>query len=412
MSTKLLTFLGLGDYKETIYRWGQREYRTHLFPEALAKWLEPAEILVLLTPEAKDGQHWKDLQQRLSELHLAPPQPIDIPSGKSEKELWEIFTILSGCLDGQLPVVFDITHGFRSLPILALLVTAYLRVVYGVEFKYILYGAFEAKNDRKNPEEPVPVFDLTPFAALLDWTAATDKFLKTGAACELAMLLNDAQRLPWQAAALEERATLPRKLQGLAGTLKRLAQNLALVRPKVVAEEAKLLSRRLDEASIESERWARPFALLLDRTRDTYAPFIPDTLASQRQLVHWYVEHEHFAQAIILGREWLVSWTCRKLGKNLNLIAEREEVEHALNDMMFGKRKHTPLDAKSLAAVVAAWPEAADLIAAWSPTGDLRNDVAHCGMRPHPRPTETIVQSAKRLSEQLDQFAVEEEAGA
>jgi CRISPR-associated DxTHG motif protein len=405
MSTKLLTFLGLGRYEEVTYCWNQHEHKTKLFPEALAKWLEPAEILVLLTAEAKTGphSHWKDLQSRLGDLHLVAPQPIDIPSGKSEQELWEIFSILTKCLDGQRPVVFDVTHAFRSLPILALLATAYLRVAHTVRLERLLYGAFEARSNGR-----APVFDLTPFVTLLDWTAATDKFLKTGAAHELAGLLDDAQRLPWQAG-LENRATLPRKLQGLAGVLRRLSQNLSLARPAAVAVEAKALSRRLDEAGSESERWARPFALLLDHTRDTYAPFIPDTLVSQRQLVHWYVEHEHFAQAILLGREWLVSWTCLKMGKDL--INEREEVERALNEVMFSKRNGNPLPSGSLAALVATWPEAAILIAAWSPTGDLRNDVAHCGMRPQPRSAECIVQSAKHLSEQLDQLAVEEGAG-
>jgi hypothetical protein len=42
-----------------------------------------------------------------------------------------------------------------------------------------------------------------------------------------------------------------------------------------------------------------------------------------------------------------------------------------------------------------------DLLKIWSWLGDLRNDVAHCGMRAQPRPTKAILSDAAQLVERL-----------
>ena len=41
---------------------------------------------------------------------------VPIPDGHSEEELWQIFTAVGQSLQGAARFVFDITHGFRSLP--------------------------------------------------------------------------------------------------------------------------------------------------------------------------------------------------------------------------------------------------------------------------------------------------------
>ncbi|MCS6859773.1 MAG: TIGR02221 family CRISPR-associated protein, partial [Abditibacteriales bacterium] len=217
---KLLTFLGVGKYTSVRYVWGDKEWETDLFPEALTRWLNPSQVLVLLTEEARQHTHWANLQERLSSQVTLTP--VDIPSGRSETELWDIFARLTECLNEGDKVVFDVTHAFRSIPILCLLAVAYLRVAKSVNLQAILYGAYEAK-DKNNR---APVFDLTPFLSLLDWVTATDKFVKTGDARELANLLKAAHSLPWKSAGAADRSDLPRQLQGLGTTLQNLSQSL------------------------------------------------------------------------------------------------------------------------------------------------------------------------------------------
>jgi CRISPR-associated DxTHG motif protein len=401
---KLLTFLGTSPYTRVTYVWDSRAYETDLFPEALAVWHEPSEMLVLLTAEAKRHANWTNLRARLS--GKVALNPVDIPSGRSEAELWQIFETLTDCLSEGDEVIFDVTHAFRSLPILTLLSAAYLRVAKSVHLRALLYGAFEAKDENNC----APVFDLTPFLSLLDWVTATDKFVKTGDARELASLLRAAHNLPWKSASPQDRQHLPRYLQGLGTTLESLSQALALARPHEVTEHAAGLAERLDTAAVETERWAQPFTVLLGRTRSAYAPFAANTLAAQRELVRWYVERGHVVQAVTLAREWLVSWACCHLGKDQ--LAEREDVEEAINQASRRRCGEAVENESPLLTPLTALPNADTLMKAWDTVSDLRNDVAHCGMRLEPRPASKIVQSAAKLVDQMDCLSLPKEETA
>ena len=117
---------------------------------------------------------------------------IPIPEGADEKELWEIFNIVVDQIQDNDRVLFDITHGFRSLPFLTFLALAYVRnVKSGVEIERVIYGAYEAV-ERSNPRKPV--FDLTPFVGLLDWLGAVTMFQRTGDARPIAELLSSTQK--------------------------------------------------------------------------------------------------------------------------------------------------------------------------------------------------------------------------
>ena len=54
-----------------------------------------------------------------------------------------------------------------------------------VQIEGLIYGAFDAKTN----ENKTPIFDLLPIVSLLEWTTATDQFIKTGNGQALASLL-------------------------------------------------------------------------------------------------------------------------------------------------------------------------------------------------------------------------------
>ncbi|MBX3277951.1 MAG: TIGR02221 family CRISPR-associated protein [Acidobacteria bacterium] len=397
---KLLTCIGTGSYKDVTYVFEQQEYRTSLFPLALAKWFAPSEILVLLTPEAKQHKNWADFQSELSDHPSVIA--VDIPTGRSEDELWEIFDILTERLDEGDAVIFDITHAFRSLPILALLAASYLKVAKAVQIESLLYGAFEAKDEN----DRAPVFELTPFLILLDWTTATDKFLKTGDARELAMLLKSANSKLWRSHDQKNRGELPQHLNQLSGILDNLSSALSLTRPADVRKHAEALSTTIDKAAAETTRWAKPFTLLLQRTEAEYTPFSTDTLIAQRELIRWYIRHQHYVQAITLAREWLISLACQQLKQDL--LQMRREVEDTINSAARRARRESYSETPLLTQL-SALPSTSLLIDAWNQTVDLRNDVAHCGMRLQPRDVRGIIRAAVRIVESLDKFELDVE---
>lgn len=85
-------------------------------------------------------------------------------------------------------VYFDITHGFRSLPMLGMVLMNYAKALKGIKVKAITYGAFDALGSRFNIEERipdpeqriVPLLDLTGFHELQEWSIAADNFVKSG----------------------------------------------------------------------------------------------------------------------------------------------------------------------------------------------------------------------------------------
>jgi CRISPR-associated DxTHG motif protein len=43
---------------------------------------------------------------------------VDIPEGRSEQELWEIFDRVASAVDEGDTILLDITHAFRSIPMI------------------------------------------------------------------------------------------------------------------------------------------------------------------------------------------------------------------------------------------------------------------------------------------------------
>ena len=289
---KVLSFLGLGPqdgYKETTYikHDGSSNYKTHLFPEAVARLYQPNQIVVFVTPLVRKDEkgYLKHLQKNLG------PQfcPKDIPNGNSTTELWEIFNVCENAVDEGDEIVLDITHAFRSLPLLTFAVSAYLRQVKQVKLTRVIYGAFEAQDKVENR---TPIFDLTPFVALLDWTNAVNIFQRSG----------DARPI----------AALPDVPRNISDGLRNLSAAL-LTNCTLRAQEAAF---RFNNLSLAGSIARDPIQALITDLQHEYSEigletpeqYPRESLEKQCEQIKWYPDHQHYLQAVMLIREWLVSW--------------------------------------------------------------------------------------------------------
>lgn len=175
-----LTFLGTGNYEETTYIKHDdhnEQFKTDLFPIAVAKLYKPGRIIAFTTKKVRDEK--TDDLEKIKEKVGPKFTTQDIPDGNSLDDLWTIF---NKCIDvfaneesdeniedRKIEIILDITHAFRSIPLLIFIVAAYLRQINHIELKHIIYGAFEARDSKTNE---TPIFDLTPFVAVLDWMNA------------------------------------------------------------------------------------------------------------------------------------------------------------------------------------------------------------------------------------------------
>jgi CRISPR-associated Csx2 family protein len=221
LSRRLFSFLGTGKYEPCYYylavgskKINDNNYRCYI-QESLANLLIKInkkfdEIVIFITDEAwetnwiKNNNDKYDLPGLKDTLEGYREEctvtPVRIPSGESEQELWQIFDKMFDQIDPMDEIIFDITHSFRSIPIVATIILNYAKFVKGCDIGGIYYGAVEAlcsPNELKNmPVEDryCPVFNLTPFVELLDWTVGIDKFISTGDVRQVALLIEKEQQ--------------------------------------------------------------------------------------------------------------------------------------------------------------------------------------------------------------------------
>lgn len=125
-------------------------------------------------------EEYPGLEESIKSLHL--PFHVDdvaIPTGSNENEIWQIFDILFGMLQEGDELYFDITHGFRYLPMLVLVLGNYAKFLKGVMVRSITYGNYESADKTVFP--PIaPIIDITSFSTLQDWTFSGASFVEQG----------------------------------------------------------------------------------------------------------------------------------------------------------------------------------------------------------------------------------------
>jgi len=405
---KLLTFLGTGKYEETIYvlREHEREQAARYAPVASCAFLQPSELIVFATENAKKAH-----DNALSSSVTVPVTFVPIPLGKDERELWQIFASIAANVRPRDEVAFDITYGLRSSPLLGLFAAAFLRAGLEVNVRAILYGAYDVGKPGKTP-----MFDLSPMLGLLEWASAADRFNRTGDARYLATLV-EKQRNTLARAAQGDHAALEQigALGNLASTLSKISEGLRLIRPHQVMDQVAGLSERVERArpALERAATAQPFQLLLDRVIETYQPLaspsstephvqLRQTLEIERRLIHWYAERELWVQAISLAREWLVSWVMFHLG--IVNITQRNLREHVSN--VLGSEADNLVKARHEPIFLASLPNRDQVLKLWKPLTDARNDVLHAGMRDDPRKPEDLIKQISEHIETLDTLAL------
>jgi CRISPR-associated DxTHG motif protein len=178
MRIKIITFLGATPATFTttyIFKdknGDDKKYDGKVFTEALRQFCEYDSMLVCVTEKAK-AVNWPVLEA-LKDPRI---QAIDIPTGNDTAQMWQIFTIITEHIDTGDRVIFDITHGLRSLPFLVFLFAAYFKTAKKVIIEAIYYGAFDLKSENNGL---APVIDLSEFVSMIDWIAASNQFVETG----------------------------------------------------------------------------------------------------------------------------------------------------------------------------------------------------------------------------------------
>ena len=268
----IITFLGDRGAVETTYGIQCQKYVGRVFAEALRQFCEYDRMLVCVTHKARENT-WPVLES-LGDSRI---EAVDIPTGKTTEEMWETFRTITEKVGEGDEVIFDITHGLRSLPFLVFLFAAYLKTARKVKIKAVYYGALELQDREKGT--PAPVIDLSEFVSMLDWITAADQFVQYGNGEALSHLL--LSRMPPGSLMRDDshERDIGKALKNVSAAINDISQSLSLARPMETMDTASQLDKYMSAAADAFKERTQPFTILADTVKEAYAPFaVPNPL--------------------------------------------------------------------------------------------------------------------------------------
>lgn len=342
MARVYISFLGTNDYLECYYCRGKncltpkpvRFVQEATIRDNCTDWGPDDRIIIFTTKDAEarnwrnDGHTDKDgniLQRKgllacLKELSL--PVSITnriIPEGYDENQVWEIFQEVFNLLESEDEVVFDITHAFRSIPLLAIVVLQYARIMKKVTLRGIYYGAFEALGNpvevRQKPvqDRKAPIIDLTALTGLMDWSIATDRFLESGDVKSAGTLARRGVQGILKETRGGDKAAMA--IKNLGVSLEHFSKMLSTCRGPDVSNAARDLLEKADRC--KDVNLPRPFRPLFDKIRERLEKnFTGDSLQDGLAAARWCADHNLIQQGFTILAEIVISFIVSTVGQN------------------------------------------------------------------------------------------------
>ncbi len=422
-----LSFLGTSPYFECNYYQdgfekvsGVRYVQEATIRWYCLDWTSNDRIFIFTTDEAK-AKNWQDhedqngtivpgLQTRLQGLSLVPEwKNIHIPSGKNTDEIWQIFTTVFEKIEDGDQIYLDITHAFRSLPLLSLVILNYAKVTRNVKIKAISYGAMEAigpghkVKEMPVAERNVPVFDLLAFDQLLDWTVAIERFTGAG---DASMVSDLAQReigpILRETKGQDQDA---RAVRVLAKKMKELSDAIATCRARKIPEIAAKLKDAFENA--RKQEHVKPLSPLFEKLETQINSFAGDEIQDGLAAVQWCIDHNLVQQGITIFLETLVSYVIKQaLSGDIHEQDTRELVNKGLRIYLNNtpeKNWHDMAAQNSdiTYAIIEWFRENEEVAECFSNLIQPRNDINHAGQRESPMPPSKF---SKKLEDELKRF--------
>lgn len=116
---------------------------------------------------------------------------IRIREGCNKEEIDEIFESMYGAIIPDETIYFDFTHGLRNIPMQALTVIHYAKILKNIQVGGIYYGAFELGKRGEDGLFHVNLLDMSVCSVVLDWTNAAESFIKGGSSNQLKKLYEE-----------------------------------------------------------------------------------------------------------------------------------------------------------------------------------------------------------------------------
>lgn len=257
------------------------------------------------------------LGDRLEKLGLKT-ELIFIPEGHSEDQIWNIFNKIYEALFDEDSVTFDITHSFRSIPMLVMVVLNYAKVLKDISIERIDYGAFEKLGSIKDvvkmalEARTAPMIDLRAFADLMDWTAAIDEFISSGNTSRATVLAK--KELAIHRSADRSQSQELNQMSALVGALNKFGMDLTTCRGRQITKDANNLKIMINKC--KEWHYLPKLNPLLEKLERQIAVFGVDGLSDGINAARWCLDHQLIQQGFTILEEFLISHLVTVAGGN------------------------------------------------------------------------------------------------
>lgn len=383
-----------------------------------ASWSETDAIRIFLTDKAREENWDKNkttrydnnrkaeipyvrLQKELEDMHLAADiKDIAVKDGKDEAEMWDIFQTIYNEIGEGDELYIDLTHAFRYLPMLVLVLSNYAKFLKKATVKSITYGNYEVSNKGK---DPAPIVDLTPLVQLQDWTTAAADFLENGHVGELVSLAHSFN---------DKAKDKDEAINNFINILSVFANDRQTCRgPKITDGK---ISQQLHDAAqaIEATRIV-PLTPIFQKIKDEITP-PSNVMLSVVQAAEWCFHNYMWQQSLSILQEGIVTVLCQRHDMDWMNKDSRGLVNSAFYCSTYKKRKDRrrwKVEPKNLSKVLELLSDEIiadeDIRKIFQGLTDLRNNYMHAGYSKvkdeepspdiKPEDIEVVIQNTKAL---------------
>lgn len=387
------------DYLNGIEKWTNNDYAYILLTEGAENknWVDDGQVDRISKEVIKQSGLQTCLQEMKLPLNIVPLK--NIPDGNNEEEIWTIFERIFEEITDEDELYFDLTHGFRYLPMLTLVLGNYAKFLKKVTIKSITYGNYESRNE----DEEAPIIDLTQLSGLQDWTSASASFIEGGNVKRLSKLCKESIRPIMRDDVQRNANPAIKTLNDFIKTLESVVAEIQGCRGVSILESRNIAQLLTLSSQLESTI-IPPMNPILNKIKESFSKFYPRSdIRNGYIAAQWCYDNELYQQSITILQENMISHVCE-----IESIDKKDEYQRNLISSSF-MIKHTELPkdkwndkcAKNSSTVEKFLDNILidKTYSSFNTLSAIRNDYNHSGMRSNPTTTEKI---NKILKEQLD----------
>ena len=347
------------------------------------------------------------LKKVLESAHLPfQCEEVSIPDGKDDAEMWTIFETAFNLLKDGDELYFDLTHSFRYLPMLMLVLGNYAKFLKKASVCSITYGNYEARNVSTNE---APIVNLLPLSSLQDWTFATADFLKNGYADRLVDIAGKGLDPLTRNAETRTDETL--KLKGFVSHLKSFSLDMLTCRGLNIIDASTIKRIKTDINSL-NKIVIPQLKPVLQQVSESVASFDDSgSVMNAFKAARWCYDNQLYQQATTFLEEGIISYFCLRHGIDLNDEDKRLLVTSAFSIKGQGIPEEKWIvkdDWKQLLREIVNDELLSNhnIVSTFNSIAQLRNDYNHCGMRKSVLKPNTIKDKISSYLDSIDRLLI------